>query len=408
MALLLPFLLSSAWAAPRLLTVGDEWRVQGAHRVWIESRKVLSAKAAGTAVVIRGEKRGRSEVRVNGVSTEVQVLTPEARETYRFLEKRIAKMAGLELEWDDGFPTITGTLYDLRNYETLIPPAGSAWRFKALVGEKLREEFENAVARKAGPRVAIRPLIFDEAPAVLARGGEAKIAALQKTLERFGIAVIADEHAVEMEPVVRVEIVIAEVSKGRTQSLGVDWPKEFSAQVLPDGTWAPQALQLGAKAFEDKGYGRILARPNLICRSGKEAEFVAGGEIPVKIAKSRHVQDVSWKKYGILLRIVPKADRAGRISLAIETEISAPDSSRSIDNIPAFRTSRVTSHFDLSRSRTIVLSGLLKKEDLESQSGLFGFGSLPIIGSLFSSREWSENRTELVIFVRPEIAKEIQ
>ena len=150
---------------------------------------------------------------------------------------------------------------------------------------------------------------------------------------------------------------------------------------------------------------RVLARPNLLCRSGKEAEFVAGGEFPIKIFNYRQ-QDVVWKRYGIVLKIKPKADASGRISLGLETEVSTIDPAHTVDGIPGMLTNRVASYFDLTRPRTIVLSGLLKNEDSVHNAGVPGLSGLPILGPLFGSKEWKENRTELVIFVRPSIVSE--
>lgn len=129
---------------------------------------------------------------------------------------------------------------------------------------------------------------------------------------------------------------------------------------------------------------------------------MAGGEFPIKTFNYLK-QDVVWKRYGILLKVKPKADSSGRIALAVETEVSSIDPSRTVEGIPGLLTNRVASHFDLNRPRTVILSGLLKNEESYSSSGLLGLSSLPILGPLFGSREWKENRTELVIFVRPSI-----
>jgi pilus assembly protein CpaC len=117
-------------------------------------------------------------------------------------------------------------------------------------------------------------------------------------------------------------------------------------------------------------------------------------------------QDVVWKRYGILLRVKPRADAAGRLSISLETEVSTLDKSMAVDGIPAILTNRVSSHFDLTKPQTIALSGLLKNEDGNSTEGVPLLSRLPIIGALFSSKDFRENRSELIIFVRPSILKE--
>ncbi|RYZ78230.1 MAG: type II and III secretion system protein, partial [Proteobacteria bacterium] len=154
-----------------------------------------------------------------------------------------------------------------------------------------------------------------------------------------------------------------------------------------------------------QGKGRILASPTLLCRSGKEAEFLAGGEFPIRMMNLR-MQDVVWKKYGVQMKVRPKADSSGRMSIALDIEVSTIDGSRGVDGIPAMLTNRMSSHFDLSKPQTIALSGLIKNEESNRQAGLPLLSRIPVLGALFSSRDFQENRSELIIFVRPSIVKE--
>jgi pilus assembly protein CpaC len=144
-----------------------------------------------------------------------------------------------------------------------------------------------------------------------------------------------------------------------------------------------------------------------LCRSGKEAQFLAGGELPIKITAHKR-QDVVWKKYGVLLKIKPVADFSGRMSIALETEVSTIDTSNTVDGLPGLLTNRIESHFDLKESRTIALSGLIKHQSGQSSQGLPGLSSVPILGSLFASREFRDDKTELVVFVTPEVVDSSQ
>ncbi len=94
------------------------------------------------------------------------------------------------------------------------------------------------------------------------------------------------------------------------------------------------------------------------------------------------------------------------MSISIETEVTTLDNSNKIDDIPGLLTNRVSSHFDLTKPQTIALSGLLKNEEGKSSEGVPFLARLPVLGALFASKDFSENRSELVIFVRPTILKE--
>jgi pilus assembly protein CpaC len=118
---------------------------------------------------------------------------------------------------------------------------------------------------------------------------------------------------------------------------------------------------------------------------------------------SRNARDVVWKQHGVILRVKPKADFQGAISLEIETEISILDMANAVDGIPALKTNSVKSHFDLAGKRTIALSGLIRQEQGRSGEGLPYLSNIPILGRLFSSKRFMNYQTELVVFVTPEI-----
>ncbi|MES2857355.1 MAG: pilus assembly protein, partial [Bdellovibrionota bacterium] len=219
-------------------------------------------------------------------------------------------------------------------------------------------------------------------------------------LRGFGIPVRESSGSIHLAPLVRVRIVVAEIKKSMMSKVGIDWPGHIGGQILPTAQWEPFSMNLNA--MEQSGAGKILASPTLLCRSGKEAEFLAGGEFPIKVA-SLKTHELQWKKYGVVLKIKPLADVAGRMSIAIETEVSMIDTSQTVEGIPGLLTNRIETHFDLTSSRTIALSGLIKKEWGEARQGLPGLGGLPIIGALFSSRDYRDNLSELVIFVTPEV-----
>ena len=148
----------------------------------------------------------------------------------------------------------------------------------------------------------------------------------------------------------------------------------------------------------------LLASPNLMCKSGKEATFFAGGEFPIKTIGEKY-GTVVWKQYGINLKIKPLIDSIGQISLEIETEVSSIDKSREIDGVPAMHSHKVSSFFDLTKSQTIILSGLIKSETGTSSEGLPYLSQLPVLGRLFSSKDYLDNKTELVIFVTPKLSE---
>jgi pilus assembly protein CpaC len=77
-----------------------------------------------------------------------------------------------------------------------------------------------------------------------------------------------------------------------------------------------------------------------------------------------------------------------------------------VDGVPGILTNRLHTHIDLSEPRTIALSGLIKQEQGLSQNGVWGLRNIPLLGALFESQDFRENRSELVIILRPRVMKE--
>lgn len=152
----------------------------------------------------------------------------------------------------------------------------------------------------------------------------------------------------------------------------------------------------------NSGEAFILASPVLSARSGGEAEFVSGGEVPIPVDTGNGTA-VEFKEYGIILRVKPRADNAGNIVAEIETELSTVDDSVSVNNTPGFRTRRATTDVSLRDGQTLVVSKLVSNEISSSTSGIKGLANLPILGALFRSENFNNNRSELVIFITPQI-----
>ena len=86
------------------------------------------------------------------------------------------------------------------------------------------------------------------------------------------------------------------------------------------------------------GDALILAEPRLSARSGGEAEFLAGGEVPIPTTNTTGQSNVEFKEFGIILNIKPVADDQGNIIAKVETEVSTVDNALAVNGIPGFRT----------------------------------------------------------------------
>lgn len=165
------------------------------------------------------------------------------------------------------------------------------------------------------------------------------------------------------------------------------------------------------RAFERVGLVRTLAEPNLTAVSGEAAKFLAGGEYPVPVNQdsSNGSVTVEYKPFGVGLAFTPVVLSGGRISLKISTEISelttqgaftlgSPSSSTSL-TIPALTVRRAETSIELPSGGSMMIAGLIQQTTRENLDALPGVGSVPIIGSLFRSRDFLSGDTEMVVIV---------
>jgi pilus assembly protein CpaC len=242
----------------------------------------------------------------------------------------------------------------------------------------------------------------------------------------------------EQNKMVYMDVKITEFNTDKLRDLGIDWsdavagpsaalavdqPTNDIFRAAPDADLTPsfaQNLPLGVPGWlgffglaseitskinllASTGDAIILAEPKLSARSGGQAEFLAGGEIPVVTTGTLGSSNVEFKEFGIKLAITPIVDSFTNIMANVSTEVSAVDRSNAVGDVPAFITRKTTTDIRMRDGQTLVLSGLIDRDVGKSVQKIPFLGDLPVLGRLFSSESFNDNRTELVIFVSPTV-----
>lgn len=196
-------------------------------------------------------------------------------------------------------------------------------------------------------------------------------------------------------------------SSGTVFVPGVSWVGESAAMDFVFGRLTPLTGQLDAMLKE--GTATLLAAPSILTRSGKPAEFLAGGEIPVVIY-NKDQYTVYWKEYGVKLAMLPEVRTDEAIMVHLKPEVSTLDwaNGAKINNglFPALKTRRAETDVRLRNGTTLVIGGLLNNEEAKNSQGVPFLSKLPIIGHLFASKGFQSGRTQLVIFVTPHLIRE--
>ena len=163
-------------------------------------------------------------------------------------------------------------------------------------------------------------------------------------------------------------------------------------------------------ALEERGLARSLAEPNLTALSGDTASFLAGGEYPIPVQGSLGSVTVEYKRYGVGLAFTPTVLKAGLINLKIEPEVSQVDPNHSVSagagiSVPALIVRRASTTVELRDGQSFVIGGLLQNTSTATQEQLPWLGDVPILGTLFSSKSYQKNETDLAIIVTPRLVR---
>ena len=256
---------------------------------------------------------------------------------------------------------------------------------------------------------------------------------------------------------VQLEVRIAEVSRSGIKQLGLGFlfNKDWQVAVFPSGTAAgamsgirEKTLDTSGQSFDSKtaslaadavlaspyesafqvlahglnndllailsilkgqGLTRLLASPTLVTMSGQDASFLVGGEFPYPVTDRDGNTNVQFKQFGIMLRFTPYVVGSETITIKVEPEVSALDYSMLTVSggaaVPGITTRRGQSTLQLKDGQTFAMAGLLKEETRSAVNKIPFLGDLPILGTLFTSKEFQASETELVIIVSPRLVR---
>ncbi len=154
------------------------------------------------------------------------------------------------------------------------------------------------------------------------------------------------------------------------------------------------------RALESDGLSRTLAEPNLTALSGQQAKFHVGGEFPYTICDRNNVCQVNFREFGVGLSFKPLVLDENRINLSLSTDVSEL-SGTSVLGIPSLESRKTETVLELPSGGSMMIAGLIRESTRQNINGFPGLKKLPILGSLFRSREFQSSQTELVVIVTP-------
>jgi pilus assembly protein CpaC len=264
-----------------------------------------------------------------------------------------------------------------------------------------------------------------------------------------GVDKVTNSIAVRGRDQVMLKVTVAEVARNIVKQMGIDLSANMtygtavvnfnnanpfnaygrplvSTNSLSGSFGATPSVTATLRAMETAGVVRTLAEPNLTAISGESATFIAGGEFPIPAGyacdPTTHVctTQIQFKKFGISLNFTPVVLTEGRISLRVMTEVSEISNDNSITlsqsvtattvnslTIPSIKTRRAETTLEIPSGGSMAMAGLIQEQTKQAISGFPGLAQLPVLGSLFRSRDYVNSQTELMVLVTPYVVRAV-
>ncbi|MDX1918329.1 MAG: pilus assembly protein N-terminal domain-containing protein [Candidatus Caenarcaniphilales bacterium] len=177
-------------------------------------------------------------------------------------------------------------------------------------------------------------------------------------------------------------------------------------------TVLPEArLYLALEALESLNLAKVLAEPTIVVANGELGQFRAGGEVPIQNVVNNGVggigQSFNYQPFGIALNIMPSITDADSVLMNVAASTRDPDEANpfTLTGAPAFRTRKTNTQVELDPSQALVIGGLINNASSQSLSKYPLIGDLPILGTLFRSKDFQRGESELIIVLSPEVIR---
>ncbi|MDB5701066.1 MAG: cpaC [Sphingomonadales bacterium] len=165
-------------------------------------------------------------------------------------------------------------------------------------------------------------------------------------------------------------------------------------------------------ALSSTGLSQMLAEPTLIVRSGEQAHFLAGGEIPIPVPQNAGgtgggTISIEYKEFGVRLSVAPFVLSNGRIVMKIAPEVSELDYANGVQlqgyNVPGIRRRSAETTVQLASGQSFVIAGLNYTNSTVNKEKMPFLGDLPVIGAFFKRQQNQKERQELIIVATPRL-----
>jgi general secretion pathway protein D len=159
---------------------------------------------------------------------------------------------------------------------------------------------------------------------------------------------------------------------------------------------------------------KVLSNPSVVVVDNEVATLMVGSDVPITTGTANIlsspagtlVNSIDYRSVGIILRVVPRINANGNVRLDIEQEISQVQDTNGVGGNPTFSQRKVKSSIGVASGQTVLLAGLIQEQQSGTRGGIPLLDQIQNLGDVFSHQDKTNNRTELIVFIRPQIIRD--
>jgi len=185
-------------------------------------------------------------------------------------------------------------------------------------------------------------------------------------------------------------------AKGPTSGIGFNFARL--------GGLTPLTLKANLQAMEQEGKGKIISSPRILTLDNKEAYIEQGVDIPYQILEEGSYS-LKWAKAVLKLTVTPHITMDRRVAMSIKAQKDSPNQQITVQGAPAIDKKEAGTELLVNDGDTIVIGGIITREETLGKAGVPALSNLPVLGWLFRSESKTDNERELLIFVTATIVE---
>lgn len=217
-------------------------------------------------------------------------------------------------------------------------------------------------------------------------------------------------------PQVLIDAMVVEVPTDQIKNLGVAWPSSTTFTVNSTGTDSQGRVSISVTAppvtpilntLIQENKARLLANPRLAVRDGETARMNIGDKIPFQVINAQGVPSVVIIEAGVKLEITPRVNADGYLTVRMHPEVSAIKTPPAPNVPPTISTREADTSLTVKDGSSIVLAGLIQKNETKSTVKVPLLGDIPVLGWLFKSESTNKTDNEVIFVITPHILQKV-